>query len=49
MNTLSDFPADQFRILGACEACGRADWLDLEGLPDDMTIDTLRKRITCQA
>jgi len=28
MNTLADFSADQFRILGVCEACGRSDWLD---------------------
>ena len=48
MNTISDFPVDQFHILGACEACGRTDWLDREKLPDDMTIDTLRERVTCQ-
>jgi len=49
MNTLSDFPADQFRVLGAYEACGRVEWLDREKLLDDMTIDTLRERVTCQA
>jgi len=49
MNTLADFPADQFHILGACEACSRTDWLDREKLPDDMIVDTLRERVTCQA
>ncbi len=49
MNTLVDFPPDQFRILGGCEACGHSDWLDRgKTLPDSLTIDALRERVTCQ-
>lgn len=48
MNTLSDFPADQFRFLGVCGACGWTDWLDRGRLSDDMTIHDLRGRATCQ-
>ena len=48
MNTLSDFPAGQFRILGACDACDHTDWLDRTNLPDDMNIEALRERVTCQ-
>jgi len=49
MNTLTDLPVDQFRILDACEVWGRADcWLDRKKIPDDMAIDTLRERVTCQ-
>lgn len=49
MNTLFDFPADQFRILGACDSCDHAEWLNQGKLPDEMRIDVLRKRVTCQA
>ena len=48
MNKLAEFPADQFRILAACEACDHTDWLDRIKLPDDMYIDVLRERVVCQ-
>ena len=49
MNTLAEFPADQFRILAACEACDHTAWLDRRKLTDDMSIDALRERVTCQS
>ena len=48
MNTISEFPADQFRFLGVCNACGWTDWLDREILSDEMTIEALRTRVSCQ-
>ena len=48
MNTLSDFPADQFRFLGVCNACGWTDWLDRARLADKMTIDALLTRVSCR-
>ena len=44
-NTLAEFPADQFRILAACEACSHADWLNRYNLPGEMTIEALRSRL----
>lgn len=49
MNTLSDFPADQFRILGACDVCDHTKWLDRDKLPDNTKIDDLGERLACQA
>ena len=48
MNTISEFPADQFRFLGVCNACGWTGWLDRERLSDEMTIEALRTRVSCQ-
>jgi len=48
MNTLSEFPPDQFRILGVCKACGWTDWLDRTRLSDEMTIDALLARMSCR-
>lgn len=45
MNALHDFPADQFRIFGAFD---HIDWLKRGKLADDMTIETLRERMSCQ-
>lgn len=47
-NTLAEFPANQFRILAACNACRHAAWLNLAQIPGEITIDALRLRLTCQ-
>ena len=48
MNTLRDFPRDQYRFLAVCESCNRMVRLDRDKLSDDMTIPALRERVTCQ-
>jgi hypothetical protein len=48
MNTLSDFPANQFHFLGACDACDHTDWLDRDKLSEEIAIEALRDRVTCQ-
>ena len=48
MNTISDFPAKEFRFLGACDACDHTDWLDRNNLPDGMTTEALRESVVCR-
>jgi len=47
-NTLSEFPPELFSFTGVCDACHRSGWLDREHLSEDMTIEVLRNRLTCQ-
>jgi hypothetical protein len=46
-NTLSDFPRDEFRIVGFC-ACGRSAAIDTTQLPPDLTIEVLRGHLRCR-
>ncbi len=48
-NILADFPPDRFRILCACSACNRTNWLDRSVAPESMSINELRERATCRA
>ena len=47
-NTLSEFPSELFSFAGVCDSCHRTDWVDRSQLPEEMTIDALRDRLTCQ-
>ena len=48
-NTLDDFPAGAFSILGFCDTCGRQVTLDRAALPQGLTINDLRRRLRCVA
>jgi len=47
-NMLAQFPADQFRILTACNTCRHTDWVNRDNLLGEMTIEALHSRLICQ-
>lgn len=46
-NTLSNFPNDQFKIVGFC-TCGHSAAIDTTRLLPDLTIDVLRHHLRCR-
>jgi DNA-directed RNA polymerase subunit RPC12/RpoP len=48
-NTLDDFPAGAFTILGFCDTCGRQVTLDRVALPQGLSVQDLRRRLRCAA
>ena len=48
-NALEDFPAEVFRILVFCEACGRQAPLDRMKVPAGVSVQGLRGRLRCSS
>ena len=48
-NTLQDFPAESFTLLGFCEHCRRQRVIDRAAVPRGLTIQALRTRLRCSA
>jgi len=49
VNSLTDFPPDQFTISLFCDACDHSADLDREKVPEGMTIQELRQHLRCSA
>ena len=48
-NTLDDFPAESFTILGFCDACGHSGPLDRSKVPEGASVQGLAKMLRCSA
>lgn len=47
-NYLADFPPDKFGIFAYCN-CGRQAKVDTSRLPQSLPMDTLHRKLRCQA